>query len=145
MENTGGLEQSRWAESTLVTWYIFSPLTRMAWHHPGKCVYFHTHLATASHHLLCRVPVGPTLRQRSRVSSELTSGHSLTCSGLPWWLRRERNCLQCRRPGFSPWVRKRSWRRKWQPTPVFLLREFHEQRSLGSCSPWGLKESDTTE
>ena len=26
--------------------------------------------------------------------------------GLSWWLRGERNCLQCRRPGFSPWVRK---------------------------------------
>ena len=30
------------------------------------------------------------------------------------------NCLQCRRPGFYPWVRKISWRRKWQPTPVSL-------------------------
>ena len=31
-------------------------------------------------------------------------------------------CLQCRRPGFNPWVRKIPWRRKWQPTPVFLPR-----------------------
>ena len=29
-------------------------------------------------------------------------------------------CLQCQRPGFDPWVRKIPWRRKWQPTPVFL-------------------------
>ena len=37
------------------------------------------------------------------------------------------------------------WRRRWQPTLVFLPRESHEQRSLaGSCS-WGHKESDTTE
>ena len=28
-------------------------------------------------------------------------------------------CLQCRRPGFNPWVGKISRRRKWQPTPVF--------------------------
>ena len=28
--------------------------------------------------------------------------------------------LQCRRPGFNPWVRKIPWRRKWQPTPVLL-------------------------
>ena len=37
------------------------------------------------------------------------------------------------------------WRRKWQPTPVFLLEKFHGQRSLVSYSPWGHKESDTTE
>ena len=43
--------------------------------------------------------------------------------------------LQCRRPRFNPWVRKIRWRRKWQPTPVFLPREFHRQRSLGGCSP----------
>ena len=37
------------------------------------------------------------------------------------------------------------WRRKCQPTPVFLPVEFHGQRSLKGCSPWGHKESDTTE
>ena len=37
------------------------------------------------------------------------------------------------------------WRRKWQPTPVFLPGEFHGQRSLVGCSPWGHTESDTTE
>ena len=31
-----------------------------------------------------------------------------------------KNRLQCSRCGFNPWVRKISWRRKWQPTPVFL-------------------------
>ena len=33
----------------------------------------------------------------------------------------------------------------WLPTPVFLPREFHGQRSLLGYSPWGSKESDTTE
>ena len=37
------------------------------------------------------------------------------------------------------------WRRKWQPTPVFLPGKFHRQRSLAGCSPWGHKESDMTE
>ena len=32
-----------------------------------------------------------------------------------------------------------------QPTPVFLSGEFHGQRSLAGYSPWGHKESDTTE
>ena len=36
-------------------------------------------------------------------------------------------------------------RRKWQPTPVFLLGKFHGQRNLVGSSPWGHKESDTTE
>ena len=34
---------------------------------------------------------------------------------------------------------------KWQPTPVFLPRESHVQRSLLGYSPWGCKELDTTE
>ena len=42
------------------------------------------------------------------------------------------------------WVGKLLWRREWQPTLVFLPREFHEQRSLAGYSPWGRKESDTT-
>ena len=33
---------------------------------------------------------------------------------LPWWLRQQRICLQCRRPGYDPWVGKIPWRRKWQ-------------------------------
>ena len=41
----------------------------------------------------------------------------------------------------DPWVGKIPWRRKWQPTLVFLPEEFHGQR----YSPWGRKELDTTE
>ena len=37
------------------------------------------------------------------------------------------------------------WRRKWQPTAVFLLGESHGQRSLAGYSPWGCKELDMTE
>ena len=37
------------------------------------------------------------------------------------------------------------WRRKWQPTPVFLPGESHGQRSLVGCSPWGRTELDRTE
>ena len=37
------------------------------------------------------------------------------------------------------------WRSKWPPTPVFLPGEFHGQRSLVGCSPWGHKNSDMTE
>ena len=37
------------------------------------------------------------------------------------------------------------WKRKWQPTPVFLPGESQGQRSLMSCCLWGRTESDTTE
>ena len=37
---------------------------------------------------------------------------------------------EMQRWGFSPWVRKISWSRKWQPTPVFLPGISHGQRSL---------------
>ena len=44
-------------------------------------------------------------------------------------------------------LKKKCWRRKWkwQPTPVFLPRKFHGQRSLPCYSSQGHKESDTTE
>ena len=38
--------------------------------------------------------------------------------------------LQCGRSGFDPWVGNIPWRRKQQPIPVFLPREFHRQKSL---------------
>ena len=60
--------------------------------------------------------------------------------------------------GYSSWGHKESdmteqlstahrswWRRKWQPTPVFLPGESHWQRSLAGYCPWGCKESDMTE
>ena len=37
------------------------------------------------------------------------------------------------------------WRRKWQPTPVFLPREAQGRGSLVGCRQWGRTESDTTE
>ena len=54
-------------------------------------------------------------------------------------LRPLRICLQCRRPGFNPWVGKIPWRREWQPTSVFFPGEFHGQRHLAGYSPWSHK------
>ena len=50
--------------------------------------------------------------------------------GLPRWLSGNESACQCRR---------------WQPTPVFLPGKFQGQRYLAGYSPWGHKESDTTE
>ena len=48
------------------------------------------------------------------------------------------SAFQCRRPGFNPWIRKIPWRRKWQPTPVFLSGESHGQGSFGGLQSMGL-------
>ena len=59
---------------------------------------------------------------------------------LPRWLSGKESACQCRRYKrcqFDPWVGKIPWRRKWQPTPVFLPGESHGQRSLVGYSPWG--------
>ena len=47
--------------------------------------------------------------------------------------------LQCRRPGFNPWVRKIPWRRKWPSTSAFLPGASCRQRSLAGYSLWGHK------
>ena len=51
-----------------------------------------------------------------------------------------KNLPAIQQPGFDPWVGKIPWRRERLRTPVFCPGEFH-----GLYSPWGLKESDTTE
>ena len=52
---------------------------------------------------------------------------------------------QSRRHRFNPCIGKIPWRRKGQPTPVFLPRKSQGQRSLMGYNPQGLKESDATE
>ena len=47
--------------------------------------------------------------------------------------------LQCGRPGFSPWVGKISWRRSWQPTPVFLPGESPWTEEPGRLQSIGLQ------
>ena len=66
-----------------------------------------------------------------------------TIQGLPWWLSGKGPTCQCRRYGLDPWVEKIPWRRKWQPTSVYLPGESHEERSLVDYSPCGYKGSGT--
>ena len=55
------------------------------------------------------------------------------------------HCRRLRKLGFSPWVRKFPWRRKWQPNAVFLPEKFHRQKSPVGHSLKDGKESDMTE
>ena len=50
---------------------------------------------------------------------------------------------KCKRRGSNPWVGKIPWRRKLQPTPVFLPGESYGQRSLVGYSPRSCKDLDT--
>ena len=80
---------------------------------------------------------------------ELDTTERLNCTESFFWAslvaQRLKHRLQCRRPGFDPRVGRIPWRRKWQPTPVFLPGESYGRRSLVGYSPRGSKESDTTE
>ena len=60
----------------------------------------------------------------------------LSYSGLPWWLSGKESAAGAGDTGSI------LWRRKWQPTPVFLPGKSHGQRSLVGYSPWGHKESE---
>ena len=53
--------------------------------------------------------------------------------GLLWWSIGKDSTLPL----------QETW--EWQPTPVLWARESHGQRSLAGYSPWGHRESDTTE
>ena len=54
---------------------------------------------------------------------------------LPRWLSGKGPICQCRRHQFKPWVGKIPWRKKWQPSPVFLPGKSHGQRSLADYRP----------
>ena len=47
--------------------------------------------------------------------------------------------------GLDTWVGKIPWRRKWQPPPLFFPGQSHGQMSLVGYSPWGHKNSNTTQ
>ena len=66
--------------------------------------------------------------------------------GLPRWLSGKEPTCQCRtskRHRLKSCVRKRPWRRKWQPIPVFSPGKAHGQRRLMGCSPWGWTQLST--
>ena len=67
---------------------------------------------------------------------------ALWASGILRWLNDKESICQCRkfrRHGFSPWGGMIQWRRKCQPTAVFLHGKSHGQKSLVGYSPWGCK------
>ena len=77
--------------------------------------------------------------QESDMTQQLNYTELILGVGLPWWFNGKESTCQCRRCNFDPRVRKSPWRRKWQPSPVFLPGKSHGQRSLAGYSLWGCK------
>ena len=65
--------------------------------------------------------------------------------GLPGGTSGKEPTCHRKRQGFNSWVGKIPWRRKWQPTLVFLPGKFHGHWRLLGCSPWGHQELDMGE
>ena len=61
------------------------------------------------------------------------------------WLSSKESTCQWRKLRFDPRFGKICWRRKWQPTPIFLPGKSHGQRTLVCYSSWGRKELDMTD
>ena len=64
---------------------------------------------------------------------------------LPWWLRRQKICLQCRRSGLISGSGRSPGGGDGFPVRYSCLENPHGQRSLVGYSPWGRRESETTE
>ena len=84
----------------------------------------------------------PTAKTRNLLIHK-TQG--IVLNWLPMWCSVKESACQWRRCGFNPGVRKIPWRRKLQPTPVFLPGKSHGQRGLAGYSSWCCKELDMTE
>ena len=69
------------------------------------------------------------------VSLEEVNVKNVPC--CQWYLGFSGDSVVKRRSRFDPWVEKLPWRKKRQPTPVFLFGKSHGQRSLVDYSPWG--------
>ena len=81
-------------------------------------------------------------------SSLLQEFSSLTTCFFPGGTRGKESACQhkrCKWCGLDFWARKIPWRRDFPPTPIFLPGKFHRLRNRADYSPWGRKESDTTE
>ena len=119
------------------------------------CILVEKEMATYSSILAWRIPWTEELgglqsMGSQRVGHDWANTHSLTVywnsffkvnliytMGLPRWLSGKKSNCRCksfRRHGFDPWVRKILWRRKWQPTPVFLLDNSMDRGAWGTTA-----------
>ena len=120
MLRPGGLWYSPWPTSLLPSWCCCMD---ESWYLlmldlPGPVL-------TAPHGALTAMPWRRDLYYSQSVDQETRA--LVSKNGILAWLMKLCHlftvwiCLQCRRPGFNPWVGKIPWKREWQPAPVFLF------------------------
>ena len=93
---------------------------------------------------LIMLDVGKLALNKRSISSKWTGPQNnhppLFNRGLPKWLSGKEStceCRSCRRRRFDPWVRKIPWRKKWEPTPVFLPRKIPRTGEPGGLQSIG--------
>ena len=104
-------------------------------------------------HNVCEIPVASLYPEITFVCSEKAiAPHSSTLAWkIPWMEEPVRLQFMGSRRVVHDWATSLSlftfmhWRRKWQPTPVFLPGESQGRGSLVDCRLWGHTESDMTE
>ena len=82
-------------------------------------------------------------RQLVAVDTSLFLVSGLFYVGLARWLRGKESSCQCRRCRLDPWVGKIPWRRKWQPTPVYLPGKSHGLEEPGRLQALDIAKSRT--
>ena len=98
-----------------------------------SCAFLHSYMPRLGASLVAQLVKNPPAMPETSVqflgqedSPREGIGYPLQYSWVSQVAQTIKICLQCRRPGFDPWVAKILWRREWKPTLVFLLGE----------SPW---------
>ena len=76
---------------------------------------------------------------------QTTNSTTLGFLGFPGGSDSKASACNTGDPVFNPWAGKIPWRRKWQPTPVFLPGKSHGQRTLAGYSLPGHTELNMTE
>ena len=92
--------------------------------------------------LLILIPGSGSRKDFLGLCCEEAGTNNNSVSGLPRWLSGTETTCQCKRHRRWSWIRKIPWRRKWQPTPVFLPRKSYGQKSRMGCNSGGCKETE---
>ena len=90
----------------------------------------------------CAAVLGVT---KSRTCTIMTTYSVRSFPGVPAGKNPPANAGAAGAVSSVPGAERPGWRRKWQPTPVFLPGESQGRGSLLGCRLWGCTESDTTE
>ena len=106
----------------------------VGWHHQLGGHEFEQALGVGDRQgsLVCSSPRG---RKASDTTEQLNLTELILRIGLIWWLSKESAC-KAGELSFDSWLGKIPWKRKWQPTPVFLPWKLHGQIPTIGLQDW---------